>query len=233
MENNNDDNGNFYQLIDYIHNQSIGKKYLIDQINTTVLKMIIEYAFKNAKQLNDYDFLGLFAENDTAIQIYMKTRNEDLLDFIIKNLSKFDKKQFTKQFMDIVVKNIDRDSYLDIMASPITPNLSLGEKGWRIQHNALVTKKYDDAVKRRVADVSAGLGYQGMPNLVLDAIIGETVDTSGMTAYKVDKIIGKFNLWKTDTTMRIGENEDAYQSQFKDAYIQDDDDAPDDEIIEI
>jgi hypothetical protein len=143
-------------------------------------------------------------------------------------LGGFNQTQFTEEFMDIVVKNIDRDSYLEIMASPITSDLSLKEKVWRKKHNALVTKKYDDAVKRRVADVSAGLGYQGMPNLVLDAIIGETVDTSGMTAYKVDKIIGKFNLWKTDTTMRIGENEDVYQSQFKDAYPQDDDD-----VIEI
>jgi hypothetical protein len=103
------------------------------------------------------------------------------------------------------------------MSERITPNMLKDSREWRIEHNKLVTKIYDDAVKRRVIDISAGFGYQGIPNLVLDAIIGETVDTSGMTAYKVDKIIGKFNLWKTDTTMRIGENEDIYQSAFKDA----------------
>lgn len=43
-------------------------------------------------------------------------------------------------------------------------------------------------------------------------------------AYKVDKIIDKFNIWKTDTTMRIGENEDWFNSHFQDAQ---------DDVIEI
>ena len=218
METNNSRNQNFYSLI----------KYMLDEnkIDNVVSKMALEYAFKNAEQTDNYDFLGLFADSEITIPWYMKTRNQDLLDFILANLGGFDKKQFSEEFMDIVVKHVGRDEYFDMTLFPdLPPNTKISSKQMnnRIQHNALVTKKYDDAVKRRVADVSAGLGYRGIPNLVLDAIIGETVDTSGMTAYKVDKIIGKFNLWKTDTTMRIGENEDVYQSQFKDAYIQDDD----------
>lgn len=234
MENNNDRNRNFYRLIAYLMYQPIWtadlKKYLVDQINTTVLKMIIEYTFKNAKQLNDYDFLGLFAENDTTIRIYMKTRNEDLLEFIIKNLGGFDTKQFTNEFMDIVVKHVDRDSYLEMTTMPLTEGYQ-GNRlpvpqtimNRRIKYNALVTKKYDDAVKRRVTDISAGFGYQEIPTAVLDAIVGQSVDTSGMTAYKVNKIIDKFNIWKTDTTMRIGENEDNFQPEFQDAEDEDDD----------
>ena len=209
MESNNSNNHNFYSLI----------KYMMDEhkIDNVVSKMAIEYAFKNAEKTDNYDFLGLFADSDITIPLYMKTRNEDLLEFILANLGGFNKQHFSEEFMDIVVKHVDRDTYIQMRTIPITPNFSKIDIGLTKIRNKETIKKYDDAVKRRVADVSAGLGYQGMPNLVLDAIIGETVDTSGMTAYKVDKIIGKFNLWKTDTTMRIGENEDIYQSAFKDA----------------
>ena len=226
MENNNDGNGNFYRLIAYMMSQSLW----ID--DPTVLKMIIEYTFKNAKQLNDYDFLELFAENDTTIRIYMKTRNKDLLEFIIKNLGGFDKNQFSEEFMDIVVKNIDRDSYLDMMTVPITPNLSLKEKVWRDKHNALVTKKYDDAVKRRVADVSLGLGYAQLdnqvqsiiPSLVLQEIANQSVDFSGMPAQEVYNIIKHINEGTTNKTVRLGQ-----PSNFADAK----DEFDDDDVIEI
>lgn len=243
MENNNDRNRNFYSLIDYLlQEDQIGTilddpeeppkiSILIQKINTTVAKMVLEYTFKNAEQTDNYDFIGLFEGKLNTIPLYMKTRNEDLLNFILENLNVFDKKQFTKKFMDIVVKNIDRDTYLDMTAMIILPNMSDDTKAWRLKHNAFITKKYDDAVKRRVTDISAGFGYQGIPNLQLQAIIGEAVDTSGMTAYKVDKIIDKFNIWKTDTTMRAGAQEQN-QAQFKDAYAQDDDD-DDDDVIEI
>jgi hypothetical protein len=106
--------------------------------------------------------------------------------------------------MDIIVKNIDRENFMSFC------NL-IKEKRARV-----VLQKYDDAVCRKIVEISAGFGYQGIPNLILDAIIGEVVDTSGMTAYKIDKIISKFNIWKTDTTMRLGKQE-YYQSEFQDA----------------
>lgn len=221
MENDNDRNKNFYSLILYL----MEDEELVKEIDITVAKMALEYTFKNAKRLDNYDFLGLLAENDTTIPLYMKTGNQDLLEFILSNLGGFDKKQFTDKFMDIVVKNLDRDSYVEMMTAPITPNMSIKLKDKFNKHNALVTKKYDDAVKRRVTDISAGFGYQEIPTAVLDAIVGQTVDTSGMTAYKVNKIIDKFNIWKTDTTMRIGENEDNFQPEFQDA--------KDDDVIEI
>jgi hypothetical protein len=212
METNNSNNQNFYSLI----------KYMLDEhkIDNVVSKMIIEYAFKNAEKTDNYDFIGLFAERDITIPLYMKTRNQDLLEFILENLDGFDKNQFSEEFMDIVVKHVGRDEYFDMTLFPeLVPNQTISSKQMnnRIQRNALVAKKYDDAVKRRVTDVSAGFGYQGIPSLQLQAIIDETVDTSGMTAYKVDKIIDKFNIWKTDTTMRIGENEDLFNSHFQDA----------------
>jgi hypothetical protein len=152
--------------------------------------------------------------------LYNKTQNKLLLKFIIDNLDIFQPDELVSNtFIGTLVKNVDRETFYQTF-NDFPDDLK-----------AKYLKMYDDAVKKRVADISAGLGYQGIPNLVLDAIIGETIDTSGMTAYKVDKIIDKFNIWKTDTTMRLGKQQD-YQPQFEDAYPQDDD-SHDEDVIEI
>jgi hypothetical protein len=203
---------NYIELLIYM----MGK----DLIKKKIAKLVVNYCFKYARQeIYEYFQVDFYPE---FYPLYMKTRNKHLLNNILtkynlKYLYNHDGHYFDDEFVDILVVHIDRDRYIEKMSERITPNMLKDSREWRIEHNKLVTKIYDDAVKRRVIDISAGFGYQGIPNLVLDAIIGETVDTSGMTAYKVDKIIGKFNLWKTDTTMRIGENEDIYQSAFKDA----------------
>jgi len=203
---------NYIELLIYM----MGK----DLIKKKIAKLVVNYCFKYARQeIYEYFQVDFYPE---FYPLYMKTRNKHLLNNILtkynlKYLYNHDGHYFDDEFVDILVVHIDRDRYIEKMSERITPNMLKDSREWRIEHNKLVTKIYDDAVKRRVIDISAGFGYQGIPNLVLDAIIGETVDTSGLTAYKVDKIIGKFNLWKTDTTMRIGENEDIYQSAFKDA----------------
>lgn len=202
-------------LIEYLMFE-VGQRELPDSKTT---KLVLKYALKNVKTSNDPVF-EFFERNDMTIPIYMQTRNITLLKFIAVNLTQFDLGYITKRFMDDIVKLIDRNTYLENFSHLGNRNQPLIDK---------MTKKYDDAVKRRVTDISAGFGYQGIPTAVLDEIVGQTVDTSGMTAYKVNKIIDKFNVWKTDTTMRIGENEDAFEPQFQDAEHSDEDD----EIIEI
>ena len=227
METNNVDNRNFYSLIKYI--------IVENKIDNIVSKMAIEYAFKNAEKTDNYDFLGLFADSDITIPLYMKTRNKDLLEFILTDLGGFDKKQFSEEFMDIVVKNIDRDTYLDMTLFPeLAPNQTISTKQMnnRIQHNALVTKKYDDAVKRRVADISLGLGYAQLdnqvqsiiPSLVLQEIANQSVDFSGIPAQEVYNIIKHINEGTTNKTVRLGQ-----PSNFADAK----DEFDDDDVIEI
>ena len=194
----------------------MGKDYLI---NKKIAKLVVNYCFKYARP-ETYEYLN-FELSESVLPLYMKTRNKHLLnviltDYNLRYLCDVNGYFFDDDFVHILVVHIDRDTYIEKMSERITPNMKNESREWRIRHNNWITKIYDDAVKRRVIDISAGFGYQGIPNLVLDAIINESVDTSGFTAYKVDKIIGKFNLWKTDTTMRLGKQQD-YQPQFQDA----------------
>jgi hypothetical protein len=168
----------------------------IGYVDDLPTRLILEYAFRHI----NIDFMEE-EYFDHIVPIYLVTQNNTLLGLILKNMHDI---HIDNQLMDIIVKNIDRENFMSFC------NL-IKEKRARV-----VLQKYDDAVCRKIVEISAGFGYQGIPNLILDAIIGEVVDTSGMTAYKIDKIISKFNIWKTDTTMRLGKQE-YYQSEFQDA----------------
>ena len=114
------------------------------------------------------------------------------------------------------------------------PNQTISTKQMnnRIQHNALVTKKYDDAVKRRITDISLGLGYAQLdnqvqsiiPSLVLQEIANQSVDFSGIPAQEVYNIIKHINEGTTNKTVRLGQ-----PSNFADAK----DEFDDDDVIEI
>lgn len=188
---------NFVQLILYM---SRWDNYI--DTSSKVLKMILEYSIKNLRNMEDWLY------NLQVLPLYMKTGNQKLMEYIVNNLDHYKYTDFPDEFMDIIVKRFNRDEYI----TKVTETCSYED----IILNDKMAKKYDAAVKRRITDISAGLGYQCIPNLVINAIIEEAVDTSGLTAYKVDKIIDKFNIWKTDTTMRLGKQQD-FQPEFQDA----------------
>ena len=163
----------------------------ISKIDTNIIVAILDRYFCSVN--NKLQIIGDFQSLST-IDLYLKTRDERLLKIILQDLDFYnDEDVWCDDMMDVLINHVERT---------------------QIREYSYVS--YDAAVKRRIVEISAGLGYQGIPNLVLEAIINESVDTSGMTSYKVDKIIGKFNIWKTDTTMRLGKQQD-YQPQFQDA----------------
>lgn len=179
---------NFVQLIIYM---SRWDDYM--DTNSQVLQLILEYSFKNIRNMDEWLF------NLQVVSLYMKTGNQKLMEHIVNNLDRYKYNDFPDEIMDIIVKRFDRDEY-------ITKVTETGPYEYIILNDKMV-KKYDSAVKRRIVNISAGFGYQDLPNLVIEAIIEEAVDTSGITAYKVDKIVDKFNIWRTDTTMRAGAQE--------------------------
>jgi hypothetical protein len=81
-------------------------------------------------------------------------------------------------------------------------------------------KAYDKAAKERAVEVSIGLGYAQMdnqvqstiPSLVLQQIVNESADLSGMPAWQVYQIVKHINEGTTDRTTRLG-----VPSNFEDA----------------
>jgi hypothetical protein len=81
-------------------------------------------------------------------------------------------------------------------------------------------KGYDKAAKKRAVDVSLGLGYAQMdnqvqstiPTLVLQQIVDESADLSGMPAWQVYQIVKHINEGTTDKTIRLG-----VENKFADA----------------
>jgi hypothetical protein len=162
----------------------------ISKMDKNTIIAILDRYFKTTISLRvDDDF-----ETHLTIDLYLKTRDDRLLKIILQDLEFYDDENlFCDDMMDVLINHVERSEF---------------------QFHS--HDSYDAAVKRRIVEISAGLGYQGLPNLVIEAIINESVDTTGMTSYKVDKIIDKFNIWRTDTTMRLGA-EQVYWSHFQDA----------------
>jgi hypothetical protein len=161
----------------------------ISKMDKNTIIAILDRYFKTTISLLNDDF-----ETHLTIDLYLKTRDDRLLKIILQDLKFYDDEDlFCDDMMDVLINHVERSEF-------------------QIHSH----DSYDAAVKRRIVEISAGLGYQGLPNLVIEAIINESVDTTGMTSYKVDKIINKFNIWRTDTTMRLGA-EQVYWSHFQDA----------------
>jgi hypothetical protein len=81
-------------------------------------------------------------------------------------------------------------------------------------------KAYDKAAKERAVEVSFGLGYAQLdnqvhstiPSLVLQEIVNQSADLSGMPAWQVYQIVKHINEGTTDKTVRLG-----VPSNFQDA----------------
>ena len=183
----------------------------------------------------------LVTQNNTLLGLILKNMHDihidnQLMDIIVKNIDRENFMSYCHRNEDVSYEDdsYGEDSYEDdavrqgksIYNTEDDPvyrhkniyNTDISESlDKKADQTNVIIQKYDAAVGRKIIEISAGFGYQGIPNLILDAIIGEVVDTSGMTAYKIDKIISKFNIWKTDTTMRLGKQE-YYQPEFQDAY---------------
>ena len=230
----------------------------INRSNSDVLNLIIEKAFSTFETLNEdsedsedsdedsnfswkRNFSWMF-EDTQSYRLFLKTRNDKLLNVILDRLVDFDPFEFTKnpKFMDILIKNMDREKFKD--------NLAVGTRIPSKKQLAFFLSKYDDAVKRRVTEVSLGLGYAQfnnqeqsiIPSLILQQIVDESADTSGIPAQDVYKIVKHVNEGITNDTIRLGQPsnlEDAKEEDikigrlglpdnFEDAYDQD-------EVIEI
>jgi hypothetical protein len=214
------DRENFINLLYYI-----SSSIFVNKARSKVLKMILEYSFKNIR--NNMDDL-LYNFGSQLFSLYMKTGNKNLLEYIINNLADFPYTDIPDELMDIIVRRFDRDEYM----SKVT-KIYLNEHTYTSntasatelddKMNARMAKKYDDAVKRRLTDVSFGLGYaqfdkadrdgnepiynQIHPNissLALQYIANESVDLSGIPAQDVYKIIKHVNEGMTNDTIRLG-----------------------------
>lgn len=160
-----------------------------------VANLIVEQAYKKKKEENLNDPFDLF----------MKTRNDKLLKRILYWLGTLDPFEFTKnlEFMDILTKNMDRETF---------KNKIVGKKKISSEKLAFLLSKYDEAVKRRVTEVSLGLGYAQfnnqeqsiIPSLILQQIVNESVDVSGIPAQDVYQIIKHINEGMTNNTIRLG-----------------------------
>lgn len=231
--------------------------YMLEEIydsNSDVLNLIIEKAFSTFETTEDSDedsyrvqrnFSWMF-ENSNSYDLFLKTRNDKILNVVLDGLADLDPFIFTKnsKFMDILVKNMDRETF----EAEIKLALRFQYKKQTKKQLAFFLSKYDDAVKRRVTEVSLGLGYAQfdnqeqsiIPSLILQQIVDESADTSGIPAQDVYKIVKHVNEGITNDTIRLGQPsnlEDAKEEaikigrlglpdNFEDAYDQD-------EVIEI
>lgn len=168
-------------------------------------------------------WLKRFGSESRFLGLYAKTQNKNVLKYIIDHLDEFTLEDLTsKMFINTLVQNVDRDTFYEAFDEEL---------------EAKYLKLYDDAVKKRVTDISLGLGYaqfdnqvqSTIPSLLLQQIVNESVDTSEIPAQDVYKIVKHVNEGITNNTIRLGQ-----PSNFEDAYPQDNlDESHDDDVIEI
>jgi hypothetical protein len=205
-------------------------KYILDNCNS--LNVLFKGYMPNINLIIDKALnagyvprLNMGAEFRLLI-LYKTTQNKRLLKFIIDNLNIFKPSELiSNTFIGTLVQNVDRDTYAGLN--------NINDDGLKAKY----LKRYDNAVKKRLTDISLGLGYAQMdnqvqstiPSLLLQQIVNESVDTSGIPAQDVYKIVKHVNEGITNNTIRLGQ-----PSNFEDAYPQDDlDESHDEDVIEI
>jgi hypothetical protein len=161
-----------------------------------VANLIVEQAYKKKKEEN----------LNNPYKLFMKTRNDKLLKWILRWLGTLDLFKITKnlEFMDILTKNMDRETFKH--------KIVVAKGGISSEKLAFLLSKYDEAVKRRVTEVSLGLGYAQfnnqeqsiIPSLILQQIVNESVDVSGIPAQDVYQIVKHINEGMTNNTIRLG-----------------------------
>jgi hypothetical protein len=170
------------------------------------------------------------------LNLYSKYKSSAILDFIadpyylslilLKNI-KIDEKVFKS-----IVQRIDRTIFIKELDDNKKYVEDLRQyEGWsdwqlyfQVWKQNWITK-YDKASKERAVDVLLGLGYaqfdnqvqSTIPSLVLQQIVNESADLSGMPTWQVYQIVKHINEGITDKTIRLG----LPDNQFKDTKEED------------
>jgi hypothetical protein len=157
---------------------------------------------------------------------YKKYKLPEMIDLIILNLQGFDNDDFDPDVSQGLQKQIRILENYDIFKG-IVQRINRDDFYEKVNNlNVLQTHKdewmkaYDKAAKERAVEVSLGLGYAQMdnqnqstiPSLVLQQIVNESADLSGMPAWQVYQIVKHINEGTTDKTTRLG-----VPSNFEDA----------------
>ena len=172
---------------------------------------------------------------DNLYEYYRKYPNPKIIDFIVEFISWFDPTIWNPQVcskIDVpdyifkgIVKQINRDDFYEKIHNQLIEMNSdqlndpeIIERMRDIKDNFM--KAYDKAAKQRAVEVSLGLGYaqfdnqeqSTIPSLVLQEIVNQSADLSGMPGWQVYQIVKHINEGTTDKTVRLGQ-----PSNFEDA----------------
>jgi hypothetical protein len=177
----------------------------------------------------------LACKPDNLYKYYRKYPNPKIIDLIIEYITWFDPINWNSEIcgkIDVpdyifndIVKQINRNDFYqgihDQLIETFNDELNdpeIIEKIAVIKDSLM--KAYDKAAKERAVEVSLGLGYAQMenqehstiPSLVLQEIVNQSADLSGMPAWQVYQIVKHINEGTTDKTVRLG-----VPSNFEDA----------------
>jgi hypothetical protein len=150
-------------------------------------------------------------DGDSFFEYYQKNPSPEITNLFIHNVTFFSPYDLERYDMfKVIVQHLDRDDFYAKVKSI----------DYEEEYEELYMKGYDTAAKKRAVDVSLGLGYAQMdnqvqstiPTLVLQQIVNETADLSGMPAWQVYQIVKHINEGTTDKTIRLG-----VENKFADA----------------
>ena len=150
--------------------------------------------------------------SDDLFDYYSSNPIPEIVDLIVLNLGDFRLQDL--QDFNIFKGIVQRISRADFYAK--VQEIELDLEKWEDEYMA----EYDKAAKQRAVEVSLGLGYaqfdnqeqSTIPSLVLQEIVNQSADLSGMPGWQVYQIVKHINEGTTDKTVRLGQ-----PSNFEDA----------------
>jgi hypothetical protein len=177
----------------------------------------------------------LACKPDNLYKYYRKYPNPKIIDLIIEYITWFDPINLNSEIcskIDVpdyifndIVKQINRNDFYQGIHDQLIQSFSDALNDPEIIERIAAIKDrfmkgYDKAAKERAVEVSLGLGYAQMenqehstiPSLVLQEIVNQSADLSGMPAWQVYQIVKHINEGTTDKTVRLGQ-----PSNFEDA----------------
>lgn len=155
-------------------------------------------------------------DSSALFTYYRNNPLPEIIDLIILNLWVFNRDEIPNFIFKQIVQRMDRR---DFYAKVKEMNDGTQDEWQESEQNEWM-KAYDKAAKQRAVEVSLGLGYaqfdnqvqSTIPSLVLQQIVNESVDLSGMPAQDVYKLVKHINEGTTNKTIRLGQ-----PSNFEDA----------------
>ena len=142
-------------------------------------------------------------DGDSFFEYYQKNPSPEITNLFIRNVTFFSPYDLERYDMfKVIVQHLDRNDFYAKVKS-----MDADE-----EYEELYMKGYDTTAKKRAVDVSLGLGYAQMdnqvqstiPTLVLQQIVNESADLSGMPAWQVYQIVKHINEGTTNKTIRLG-----------------------------